>query len=279
MRALVENNRDLVIEEDQLFKVWPTNANRAAFRAVMAAEGPPAGHQDDPENLIDEAHAYFVEAIDEWLSDLDDHERATHVDALVRAVRELVKIVVIELEEGDNAQVIFETLNARGTPLLAVDLVKNLVFQRASSADIDLDRLYRERWAPFDGQDWRQEVRQGRLRRPRAEFFLMHWLAMQRGDEVSASALYPAFRLHLDAQQDVPIEQVVEEFAGDAALFRSFERRQDPDERRFFATMGALDTSTVFPLALALLRIPEEILPAERCRRWRASSCAACSAR
>ena len=32
----------------------------------------------------------------------------------------------------DNAQVIFETLNARGTPLLPSDLVKNYLFHNIS---------------------------------------------------------------------------------------------------------------------------------------------------
>ena len=40
----------------------------------------------------------------------------------------MFKIVVILLEDKDEAQVIFETLNALGTPLLALDLLKNAVF-------------------------------------------------------------------------------------------------------------------------------------------------------
>lgn len=40
-------------------------------------------------------------------------------------------MVVINLEDKDDAQEIFETLNAMGTPLLPADLVKNFLFHEA----------------------------------------------------------------------------------------------------------------------------------------------------
>lgn len=39
---------------------------------------------------------------------------------------------MIELEDDDDPQVIFETLNARGVPLLPSDLIRNFVFLRAT---------------------------------------------------------------------------------------------------------------------------------------------------
>lgn len=266
LRRLVENDPDLVTEPSDAFKVWPTNANRSAFSAVMGPAGPVEDREDDPGNLIDEAFAYFAGAVAEWSEDEDGDEELLF-DALTRAVRELIKIVVIDLEEGDNAQVIFETLNARGTPLLAVDLVKNLVFQAASREGADLDRLYQDQWAQFDGPTWRAEVRQGRLRRPRAELFLMHWLAMKRADEVSATALYPTFRLYLESQGSEPVVGLIDDFARDARLFASFDSRSDPRERRFFDHLALLDTSTVLPAVLFVMGLPEATLPLERRHR------------
>jgi uncharacterized protein with ParB-like and HNH nuclease domain len=69
----------------------------------------------------------------------------------------LLQVVSINLEPGDNPQVIFETLNARGTPLLAMDLVKNAVFYRAQRAGADVDHLNSSVWEPELGQEyWRQ---------------------------------------------------------------------------------------------------------------------------
>src|SRR6202158_6439954 len=85
--------------------------------------------------------------------------------------------IVIDLQEGDDPQVIFETLNARGEPLLPADLLKNYIFLRAARANEDQELLYKEFWSRFDDTFWREEVKQGRLVRPRSDLFMQHFLA------------------------------------------------------------------------------------------------------
>ena len=158
IRDLVTNNPKKAAGVE-LFKVWPTNANRYAFEAVMAHGGPVADRQDDPENLIDEAYAYFGAKIDGWAREVEGAERLARLHLLRITLCDLLKVVSITLELDDNAQVIFETLNARGTPLLALDLVKNAVFHEASRRGLDVDTLYREVWQPqLDEDYWRVEV-------------------------------------------------------------------------------------------------------------------------
>ena len=210
LKALIQNNPDLE-EGDGLFKVWPTNANREAFRIAMNTDG--IGGENDPDNSIQEAAIYFQEAIDEWVSDDNpaDDEKGVRYEALRVALTDLLNIVSINLEEGDNAQVIFETLNARGTPLLAMDLVKNAVFHRASKEGIDVDQLHEKVWLPELGADyWREEQRQGRLTRPRAELFLMHWLAVELGRIMPATELFTQFRTHiLDAPEKPRMDELI----------------------------------------------------------------------
>jgi hypothetical protein len=170
LRALTLNDEDLTSGGER-FKVWPTNANRVAFRDVMRSDAGHAG-PDDPNNTIHEAHAFFRRSARAWSRDNhpSDEVVVERFDALRVALTSLLSMVSINLEPGDNAQVIFETLNARGTPLLAMDLVKNAVFYRASLAGLDTDELHEQIWQPELGDDyWRKEQRQGRLKRPRAE--------------------------------------------------------------------------------------------------------------
>ena len=104
----------------------------------------------------------------------------------------------INLEPGDNAQVIFETLNARGTPLLAMDLVKNALFYaRHRPASTPIRYMTRSGSRELGAAYWRVDKRQGRLNRPRAELFLMHWLAMKLGRVVAATELFTEFRAHI----------------------------------------------------------------------------------
>lgn len=254
LRALTTNNPDLAKNEQERFKVWPTNANHAAFRAVMSAD--PAAEPDDPSNLVQEAYVYFVDAFEAWASDEADNGAQADFSKLTAVVRDLLKLVVIDLDPEDDAQVIFESLNARGTPLLAVDLVKNLIFQRAerSHERIDLDRLYEEKWSSFDTKYWRKKVVQGRLTRPRAELFLMHWLTMKRAEEVHADHLYGTFKKTMDAA-DQPITDAVDEFAHDRDIYRSFDEQPAGSvTAKFFQRLDALDTSTALPIALLLFR-------------------------
>ena len=101
------------------------------------------------------------------------------------------QVVSINLQQGDDAQVICETLNARGTPLLEMDNVKNALFHRASQQGHDVQALNDDVWQLELGDVyWREEVRQGRLVRPRAELFLNHWLTMVSRDTVMATKLF-----------------------------------------------------------------------------------------
>ena len=76
LRDLAVNNPRKAEGTDRL-KVWPTNANRRAFTAVMAPDGPPDGHLDDPGNLIDEAFDYFSACMADYLAGTDEEPEAS----------------------------------------------------------------------------------------------------------------------------------------------------------------------------------------------------------
>jgi len=284
LRELAVNNPRKASGTEQL-KVWPTNANRAAFTAVMSSDGPPPGHVDDPGNRIDEAFAYFTERIAEYIAGTDEDEAAdaapkadageqgiqpadaqSGLDPAVaaRAKRlritlcDLLKVVSITLADDDNAQIIFETLNARGTPLLALDLVKNAVFHQAARQGRDTDMLYEQVWRPqLDDDYWRQERRQGRLNRPIAELFLMHWLTMRLDRLIPATELFATFRQSV-LKADTDAEALIRELCADARVMRSFDTPlPGTPEAVFFARLSALDAGTVLPIVLLLFRSPE----------------------
>ncbi len=259
---------------DEHPKLWPTNANQAAYAAVMDPEGP-QDLPDDPSNRIQEAYAYFEEELADWLDDVPAEERERQVKALHRVLRAHLKFVVIELEEGDNAQEIFESLNAQGTPLLAIDLVKNHVFRRAAAAKVDLDELDEKLWRELDAKWWRKEQRQGRIKRPRAELFLMHWLTMRKRDEVPALGLFLEFQREVQPAlvPDAEMREFVEGFIEDARLYRSFDSfAAGTTPRRFFDRLELLDNTTLYPIALRLFLAERDgqLKPEERDEALRA---------
>jgi hypothetical protein len=256
IRDLVSNN-ERKAQGTELLKVWPTNANRTAFRAVMADGGPAVDREDDPNNRIDEAYAFFHRSVKEWACEVDGDERLVRLERLRITVCELLKVVSITLESDDNAQVIFETLNARGTPLLALDLVKNAVFLEASRQSLDTDVLYEQVWRPqLDDDYWRTERRQGRLNRPIADLFLMHWLTMKRRKVIPATELFKVFRDEILTAVPPPnMGDLIPELCRDARIMRSFDNLEPGSvEATFFDRLETLDTSTVIPLVLFLFR-------------------------
>jgi uncharacterized protein DUF262/uncharacterized protein DUF1524 len=261
LRRLTYND-PLLAKGIERFKVWPTNANQQAFRLVMDPDVEPEEEDDDPSNEIQEAHHFFRYEVAEWATegDADAQEIQRRIGILRIAVNELLKLVAIRLEDGDSPQVIFETLNARGTPLIALDLLKNAVFLAAEQQGASTDELYLEHWAPeLDRDYWRAERRAGRLFTKNGDLFLSYWLVAELGEPIAATELFETFRERILQPASGPrMDQLIPTLASDAAIVRGFDDAPEgTPERRFFDLLDLLDTTTLMPIALLLHRSPE----------------------
>src|SRR4051812_18823106 len=222
-----------------------------------------------PEQLVGdavtEAHAYFAAAIEEWARGdaADAATTTTRLAALTRAISDELRAVVIHLDPGDNAQGIFETLNHRGAPLLAADLIKNLVFRIAHGQGLDVVALYEKYWADLDGPYWRAHVRRGRQVVPRIDVFVNYWLVMRLAEEVRTDHVFVSFREHL-LEAGPRVEDVLAELARDA---RTYEAIADPPAdtvagRFCYRVFDALEAGAITPFYLWLMRWPGQALPA-----------------
>lgn len=151
LQKLILNDTKIFADDDQ-FKIWPTNADQLVFRHAMTDE------QTVPEDLVEKAiakaHAFFKSQARDWALEPDSGHSVDHrFAALVTAISLGVHLVVIDLEDNDNSQAIFETLNARGTPLLASDLVKNHMLHEAQAQQLDVERLHQDHWQRLEA-DW-----------------------------------------------------------------------------------------------------------------------------
>jgi hypothetical protein len=267
LRVLVLNDPQIAQHSDEVFKVWPTDRDQAAFRAAM--DNDVTVPSELRSSRIAQAHTFFVKQITEWAEVEGDPDKATaRLNALVRTLRDHLKVVVIDLEPGDNAQVIFETLNHRGSPLLAADLVKNFVFQLAQSQNADVEKLYRDHWAPLDNDYWRVPITLGRRLRPRIDVFLNYWLTMKLHREVPTDRVFSEFREHvLAAQPEIP--DLLAELAADAKVYEQMEKLSPTtvEGTFYYRVIKALDSSAVGPFLLWVLRWDETTMPAEQRHR------------
>jgi hypothetical protein len=243
---------------DSTFKLWPTSLDRNAFRAAMTNATSPAGFEQSP---IVQAHDFFRLQIREWIeATLTDEERAERIHGLETALFGLLELVVIDLASADDAFVIFETLNARGTPLLASDLVKNFILQTATASGIDADSLYANDWKPFDDTWWRTEVRQGRIVRPRLDGFLNYWLIMRTADEVQSHEVFPRFKSFVDGSGKT-VADVAADLGHVGATYQALEHF-DPHshEGTFLYRWRTVDAGTTTPVLLWLFSQPPAVV-------------------
>jgi hypothetical protein len=113
LEYLIENDKRFCKSDADRYKVWPTNRDRSAFNEVMAAPYPVdyevLTHQTA--RLV-QSHRFFSEQARKWLTSEGKEQHHQRADAIERSVRELLQLVVIDLSVDENAQEIFETLNA-----------------------------------------------------------------------------------------------------------------------------------------------------------------------
>lgn len=259
VKRLLLNPED-VVDPDQpqeLYKLWPRRKDRDVWPVAMADGIPNHGAEN---HLYLEARRFFAESVREVLKDVDGRDRT---DDLVDALLDLFKLVVIDLDDNDDAQVIFEVLNGRQTPLSASDLVKNLLFLRGELADEhELEALYDAYWADFDEQWWKKQIGTGHAARARRDVLLSVWLTAVSGTEASVGHLYGEVRQYL-AGGNRKTEDILIELAAYGRAYKAIYGALDAGSARLALAYGRLEklgVQTAVPLLAWLRTLPEEQL-------------------
>ena len=245
-------------DPDYAFKVWPTIVDRDAFRHAMSND---LSVTDHAASRIVEAHEYFKGQAGQWLDRFPDEggERDRAALALEEAVGANLEIVVIDLGDTDDPHVIFETLNARGTPLLQSDMIKNKILHDAGVGlrgdDSEASAEERRLW-PFDQDDWwAREVGRGMQQRPRIDQYLNYWLTLRRRAEMKQNDEFREFERYAKARKDADdtIQTVAEDLVEIGRIYRDVEEVGRTDIARFLERRNVMNVGQVTPLLLWLL--------------------------
>ena len=235
---------------DRAFKVWPTRIDQEAFKHAMTNELP---NEEYGESNIVRAHEFFKSQIDNWLTQVPD-ERESRATALERIIRNQLELVVIDLEVEDDPHIIFETLNARGTPLLESDLIKNMVMFEAENAGIASDSQEGRQLWQFDESWWHQDITQGRLVRSRIDVFLNYWLVIRTLDEVAAKDVFSTFRRrYANWRASESITELSQKLHVTAGYYRALEESTHPGMDKFLYRRGVMQAGVLTPVLLSLL--------------------------
>ena len=121
------------------------NMNDEDFSFVLSDKGIITGQKAQPKNFgnrrISKAYKHFGKLIDEEVADAkEENPNINDVGALFGIVRKFENAIMvgIEVDTNKDAYMLFESLNHRGVPLSALDLIKNtLIASAESKADAD----------------------------------------------------------------------------------------------------------------------------------------------
>ena len=127
------------------------NMNDEDFSYILYDNGIITDQKTKPLNFgnrrIAKAYRHFGKLIEDEVVEIrNEHPNITEVGALFGIVRkfETAVLVGIEVDTNKDAYMLFESLNHRGVPLSALDLIKNTLIAQAEDAS-DADNSY-EKW-------------------------------------------------------------------------------------------------------------------------------------
>lgn len=261
---VLTHNLQLYVPEGQTrLKLRHSNKDRSAFDEVMGAE-PPVDHTmlKHAGSLIARAHGFFVTQVRDWLTAPAAEGAATgaravatagvgvgggvgaggfaaRANALVLVLTRGLQLVVIDLQVQENSQEIFETLNARGTPLTAADLVKNFVFQKLEEEGVDTRRAYVEDW-PFDATFWEAELAVGRYPISRSSLFLNQWLTARLGEEISPKSTFTRFKHYVEHEAGQKMSELLAVVKQQAEDYQTWTEHAEDRDRALTVTETAV---------------------------------------
>lgn len=294
MDGFIFNDRPHLMEDQEveIYKVWPTEHDRDLFKDIMKLSRENLKKKYEQHfyaykdkiykystvpNLLGAygfffdhiMHAVESDELEDDFAEVDENEDIAgptdlqtmeiRLDAIWEALVEEFKVVEILLDEGDDAQIIFETLNERGEPLLAADLVRNNIFHRADTNNENAEKLFSVHWAPFEDPFWSEMEKKGRYKKPRIEFFISNFISGRIASEVTISKLFSEYKAFLKYLETTPsggyplVEDEINDLANYGTIYRDLlERSEINPLGRFTHQLHVWDVTTVFPLVLRL---------------------------
>lgn len=134
----------------------------------------------------------------------------------------LLTVAVIQLDDNDNAQEIFERINSTGVPLSLSDKIRNFVLM----TDTDQDRLYEDYWLKAEQM----------LSKDQLEGFFLDYLNFKMDGFAKESTAYDEFKA-LYARGQYTNESMLEEIYHYVQQYHAF---YYGDEKRFSSTVNHL---------------------------------------
>jgi hypothetical protein len=209
----------------------------------------------EPRERLVEAYEYFGDRINTFLLTNDIYPAEDILMEIFGVLKDDFMVVEILLDENDDSQEIFHSLNSQGKPLSQSDLLRSFVFMRAEKGEEDRDLLYEEYWKYFEDQFWDQQIRRGNQLASHLDTITRIFLSSKKGATVDSKKVHLEYKDWI--MQEKPYSSVREELAD----FNRYGKRYlslfspptgDDKFAEYAKRLKIWDIATIYPLIIYL---------------------------
>ena len=163
-----------------------------------------------------------------------------NVEIVIRGLNKLIFISVV-LDQEDNPQLIFESLNSTGLELNKNDLIRNYILMGLDTKH--QNELYENYWYEieheFKNNEWFFDE------------FIRYYLSFESGRLPKRADVYKEFKNHANSFENIDeLVKDVHKFAGYFSCIR-FGKEEDPELRDAFDSLAELDFNVTLPFLLS----------------------------
>ena len=163
-----------------------------------------------------------------------------NVETVIKGLKKLIFISVV-LDQEDNPQLIFESLNSTGLELNKNDLIRNYILMGLDTKH--QNQLYENYWyeieQEFKNNEWFFDE------------FIRYYLSFENGRLPKRDDVYKEFKNHANGFKNIDeLVKDVHKFAHYFSCIR-FGKEEDPDLKEAFDSLAELDFNVTLPFLLS----------------------------
>ena len=171
------------------------------------------------------------------------------------------------LDQHDDEQEIFDTINSLGVKLTTSELLKNFIF-----SDTETQRLYKVFWEDvFEAEEetvkfWNAKKTAGRVYRENIDVLLYCYLIIEKEKDVSLEHLFNDYKEWLKTKDKSQKATFLKDLKAHADLYSNFPSgtelnnlKFEETEKRFFHVIENLNVTTIYPLVLFLYKRVQDV--------------------
>ena len=214
-------------KEETKFKLKPVKDDDKAYRRLFGSE-----KDFIPGSNITANYKYFRERL---------ANTPFTADQIWDAIRSL-EVMHLDLEDFDDAQRIFESLNSTGLELKESDKIRNFVLMGQDSAT--QTRLYEDRWNPIEENSGFG-----------TDAFIRWYLTTKTSSTPREQDVYDAFKTYV-SKKNLETSEVLDDLYEYSTYYRKLKNAQTGNDKvdRLLQRMNPIRGAVTFPFLLPLLR-------------------------